>query len=78
MQRERHTTATNDRKVVHKYIPIDENHNVAVQVGRCKKCGKITECSCDNCGEWNCANHLDDKKEYCNKCKTRTKQSYFG
>ncbi len=79
MERKKHTTAINNRRVVHKYIAIDETHNLAVRVGRCKKCGKITECSCDSCGDWYCKNHLDKNKEFCEKCKEKPiKRSYFG
>ena len=79
MARKKKTTAKNYRNVVHKYIPLDEQKSVAIQVGICSKCNKITECWCDSCSKWYCENHLDKKNEKCEKCEREPiKQSYFG
>ncbi len=63
-------TARDSRRAVHKYYPMGDAHSSAVPAGRCFKCKKITDCFCDNCSAWACANHLEKKNEldFCENC----------
>lgn len=75
--RVRRTTATNDRKTVYKYYPLDEKMSYSVKVGRCVKCGRITDASCDVCGRYMCENHLKDDR--CLGCMAKkVKIDYVG
>ena len=76
-KRIRRTTATNDRKTVYKYYPVDERKSYSIKAGRCVRCGKITDSSCDVCGRYFCENHLKDDK--CEGCEgKKVKLSYVG
>jgi hypothetical protein len=64
-------TARDSRSAVHTYHAVDDVHRLAVQGGRCFKCGKITNSFCDKCNIWACENHLEKDRnglDVCEKC----------